>query len=107
MITATFTERDGIFSLRVKGHAEYAEQGKDIVCASASILAFTVAQYIREHNAELASPEEVRLDIGDTYISCEPNEELRQEMCNAFKFAKIGFAVLEYNYPQYVRLIES
>ena len=107
MIKVTFTESGKKLSLRVEGHAEYAEHGKDIVCASATILAYTVAQYIREHKSEFESIEEVRLDIGDTYISCEPNEELWHEMQNAFMFAKIGFAVLEHNFPQYVRLMES
>ena len=107
MIKVTFTEEGKKLSLRVEGHAEYAEHGKDIVCASATILAYTVAQYIREHKSEFESIEEVRLDIGDTYISCEPNDDLWHEMRNAFEFAKVGFAVLEHNFPQYVRLMES
>ena len=109
MINVTFTETPQKLSLRVEGHAGYAEQGKDIVCASASILAYTVAQYVMEaeHNGDLASPPEMKLELGDTFISCEPQENVWKTMQDVFSFAKMGYIVLEYNYQQYVRLIES
>ena len=109
MIKVAFTETPQKLSLRLEGHAGYAEQGKDIVCASASILAYTVAQYVMEaeHNGDLASQPEIKLELGDTLISCEPKENIQRAMQDMFSFAKMGYIVLEYNYPQYVRLIES
>ena len=105
----TFTEKGRKLSLRLEGHAGYAEHGKDIVCASASILAYTVAQFVMEaeHNGDLVSPAEIRLGSGDTLISCEPSVGMYLGMQNTFLFAKMGYALLEHNYPQYVRLIES
>ena len=109
MLNVTFTERGEKLSLRLEGHAGYAEIGKDIVCASATILAYTVAQFVKEaeHNGDLASPSEIRLDIGDTFISCEPTEDTWLAIQNIYLFAKTGYALLEHNYPQFVRLNES
>ena len=106
MITVTFTEKGRNLSLTVKGHAEYAEHGKDIVCASASILAYTTAQFVMEaeHSGDLESPAEIRLESGDTIISCEPSNGVWLAIQNVFLFAKIGYALLAHNYPQYVRL---
>ena len=105
MITVTFTEEGNKLSLRLEGHAGYAEIGKDIVCASASILAYTVAQFVMEaeHQGDLESAE-IRMDSGDTLISCEPTEDISLGMQNMYQFAKMGYALLQHNYPQYVRL---
>ena len=109
MIKVTFTEEGEKLSLRLEGHAGHAEHGKDIVCASASILAYTVAQYIveAEHQGDLKAPPTVKLEEGDAFISCEPCENVYTFIHNVYSFAKIGYALLENNYPQYVRLIES
>lgn len=106
MITVTFEESGNHFSLQVKGHAGYAEVGKDIVCSSASILACTVAQFIMEaeHNGDLTSPPLIRLECGDTLVSCEANDCILTGMQDMFAFAKIGYMLLEHNYSQYVKV---
>jgi uncharacterized protein YsxB (DUF464 family) len=92
--------------LRLVGHAGYAEHGKDIVCASASILAYTVAQFVEEaeRRGDLASPADIRLESGDTFICCEPGEDTYDAMQSVYSFARKGYALLAHNYPQYVRL---
>ena len=49
MVVARFTmdEKKQSVTLKVKGHAGAAPQGYDTVCASASMLAYTVAQNIK------------------------------------------------------------
>ena len=43
-----FTNKDsGSITLKLSGHAGQAEHDKDIVCAAASILAYTVAQTLQ------------------------------------------------------------
>lgn len=107
MVKVTFTEAGNTLSLRLEGHAEYAENGRDIVCASCSILAYTVAQFVMEaeNKGDLASPPQIDLEVGDTTISCEPTEAILNGMKDMYSFAKIGYALLEHNYPQYVRLM--
>ena len=107
MIKVTFTESGNKLSLRLEGHAGYAEHGKDIVCASASILAYTVAQIVTdaEHNGWLKAPPIVQMDNGDTVISCEAiDAESYVVMKAMFSFAVRGYALLAQNYPQYVRV---
>lgn len=107
MISVTFTESGNKLSLRVEGHAGYAEHGKDIVCASASILAYTLAQTVMgaECGGCLTTPPTIQMNSGDTVISCEAasNTDLAI-MKSMFVFAIQGYKLLAHNYPQYVRL---
>ena len=102
MIKVTFTESGKKLSLRVEGHAGYEEHGKDIVCASASILAYTLASIVDSFDE--VEPI-IDLSSGDTTIECECKDDVTYRMvANAFRYTKIGYALLENNYPQYVRL---
>ena len=104
MITATFTEEGEKLSLRLEGHARCAEPGKDIVCASASILAYTLASIIEANDQGSTT----NLEGGDTFIECDCKDHPRAELIkNSFRFAFAGYSLLEHNYPQYVRLIKS
>ena len=108
MVKVTFTETGNTLSLRLEGHAEYAEHGRDIVCASCSILAYTVAQFVMEaeNKGDLASPPQIDLESGNTIISCEPNDDAAFSAIKyMYLFATVGYALLGHNYPQYVRLM--
>ena len=99
-----------MLSLRVKGHAGYAEIGSDIVCSAASVLAYTLANSVQnaEDNGWLAMPPVIQMDSGDTVISCESADDIALVvMKSMYTFATMGYALLAQNYPQYVRLIES
>jgi uncharacterized protein YsxB (DUF464 family) len=79
--------------------------GKDIVCASAAILAYTLAQFVYEAGAKgVMKMTQVRLDAGDTEISCQPQFYDYEETKKMYQFAKMGYSILAQNYPQYVRL---
>ena len=89
-------------SLRLKGHAGYAEQGKDIVCASASILACTLASIVDSFD-DVESV--IDLVEGDTTIECQcKDEQTFIGVKNAYYYTVIGYALLQHHYPQYVRL---
>jgi uncharacterized protein YsxB (DUF464 family) len=104
MITVTFTERGKNLSLRLEGHAGYAEYGNDIVCASASILAHTLALIVEMHGFDV----NINLESGNTTIECRCTDHPMMDVVrDAFNFANVGYALLAHNYPQYVRLIES
>jgi uncharacterized protein YsxB (DUF464 family) len=100
------TEGDTL-SLKIEGHAEYAEHGKDIVCAAASILISTLAYKIRVKDRYFAfkEPPVTRLEAGDTEISCTPQDFFCSDCRSDFEFVKTGFFLLEQNYPQNVELI--
>ncbi len=102
MIKVTFAESGNKLSLRLEGHAGYAEHGKDIICASASILAYTLASIV--DSFDVVEPI-IDLTSGDTTIECQcRDDDTYVKVANAFHYTQIGYALLEQNYPQYVRL---
>ena len=109
MITTTFLKdrERGTLSLTLSGHAGSAEAGRDIVCASASILAYTVAQEAKnmEDRHQLREAPIIRLDAGDAEITVYPNDgEDYYDALHIFYIAQLGYSLLAHNYPQYVEL---
>ena len=89
--------------MTVTGHARSAEHGRDLVCASASILAYTMAVNV----ANMADHGQVRepvMDIeeGNAVISCKPRHNLKATVTLAFDTVCAGFDLLAYQYPEYV-----
>ena len=108
MITASFAyqkEADTI-SLKVNGHAGMDDKGHDIVCSAASILTYTIAQYLQYVDKQSGLREKPKIEIkdGDALIVAKPTEEYMGEVLNAFFVAEVGFSLLSHNYPQYVEL---
>lgn len=89
--------------LTVTGHAESAEKGHDLVCASASMLAYTLAANV----ANMADCGQVRepvmdLEEGNTVISCNPRHNLKASVTLVFDSVCVGFELLANDYPQYI-----
>lgn len=94
-------------SLKVKGHAKQAEIGKDIVCASASMLTYTVAQLIKDMGKKqmLTTEPVIVLKEGNATVSCQcKSEEEYIEALNYYNFVYTGCLLLAHNYPQYVQV---
>jgi uncharacterized protein YsxB (DUF464 family) len=104
MLKAVFTEKDGVISLKIDGHAGYAEIGYDIICSSCSILAYTLAQIVGMAfaNKKLMDKPLVQLESGKGIISCKPKTSGYFHIRESFKFAEVGFILLAHDYPQYV-----
>lgn len=89
--------------LTVTGHANSAEPGHDLVCASASMLAYTLAANV----ASMADNGQVRQPIiknneGDTEISCNPRHNLKNTVTLVFDSICLGFGLLAHDYPEYI-----
>lgn len=93
--------------LTVKGHSGQATLGQDIVCASASILAYTVAQtvIIMRDQGKLKKKPTIRLDSGDAVITCKPNRAYFNEALHTFYVAEVGYILLNHKYPEFVNVI--
>ena len=92
-------------SLHVKGHAGQNAPGNDIVCASASILAYTLAQNIKisEEQGNLKYSPKIKLKEGDSIITCRAKDlESFNEVLHTFLVIQTGYVLLAHNYPQYV-----
>ena len=63
--------------LKVEGHAGQAEKGQDIVCSAASILTYTIAQYLKyvHERGGLQKSPRINIKDGDALIVAFPTEE--------------------------------
>ena len=106
MIQVRF-EKDGKnIILTVQGHSEQAEMGQDIVCSAASILAYTVAQMVADmgESGKLKKKPHIRLDSGDSAITCKPTKQYYNEALHTYTVAQTGCELLAHTYPEYVRV---
>lgn len=89
------------FSLKVAGHAGYAQRGQDIVCAAASMLTATLAR-------ALGGVEGLRImDDGDTMqVSCKPALKETERVVHVFSTIDGGFGLLANSYPNHVEYIK-
>ena len=102
-----FTNKEaGSIAMKLTGHAGAAKQGEDLVCASASILTYTVAQALQfmYEEGKLKKKPKLKLEPGDSLVVANPRSEDYAEALHIFFVAQVGFHLLSHNYPQYVSL---
>ena len=108
MIIAKFYQkkRDGSIHMTLQGHAGAAPKGEDLVCASATMLAYTVAQAVKFmfEQGMLKKKPKISIKEGNAAVIATPTEETYAEVLHTFWVAQCGVHVLARNYPQYVRL---
>lgn len=108
MIRAVFSrdKESKKVSMRLTGHAGASERGHDIVCAAASILAYTVAQTLQfmHEDGSLKDKPIHRMNEGDTLIEAVTDDESYAEVLHTFFVAQVGYHLLSHNYPQFVEL---
>ena len=89
--------------LTVKGHAKSAEPGRDLICAAASALAYTLAANVANmaDNGQVREPV-MNMNEGDTEISCRPRHNLKATVTLVFDTVCAGFDLLAHQYPEYI-----
>ena len=95
-----------IACMKVTGHARTAPNGADLVCASASMLVYTVAQamvFMYQHGCLEEKPK-LKIREGKASISVVFKEEYYAEVLHSFWVAQSGAYVLAKNYPGAVSL---
>lgn len=103
MIEITY---DGEYGLTIKGHAQYAVRGRDVVCAAISALSFSLANKL-EKDANKISDADVRFEEEATVISCTPTEGYKDECRGAYDVVLEGFKQMAKAYPQNVKYIQQ
>lgn len=106
MIHVYFERKDDIkaICLSVSGHAGQADKGKDIVCAAASILAYTLAQnLIADRRVGLYECVEIEM-VGSAYIFCRAKDGDYDHARHTYEVIRKGYELLAGDYPQYVKL---
>lgn len=109
MLTVTFKAKKlgKLLILEAYGHAGNDVEGKDIVCASASMLAWTVAQCMIDmyNDGKLLKKPSMKIDPGKAYIVCKPKKEYYAEALHTYHVAQVGYNLLSHNYPDCVKII--
>ena len=108
MITARFYQKpsNGSIHMTLKGHAEAAPKGEDLICSAATMLAYTVAQAVQflQEQDKLKKKPKIRIQEGEATIIATPKDEAYAETIHTFWVAQCGVHVLAHNYPQNVML---
>lgn len=96
---------DGV-CLEFRGHAASAPRGEDLICAAATMVAYTAAQAVQflYEQGKLECPPKICLEDGFASIIAHPRKETRAETMLVFWVAQAGAYVLRCNYPQNVEL---
>lgn len=108
MITAKFYRKpsNGSIHMTLKGHANAAPKGEDLICASATMLAYTVAQAVQfmHEQGQLKKKPKIHIKDGEATVIATPTEDAYAEALHTFWVAQCGIHVLAHNYPGHVRL---
>lgn len=86
--------------LTVEGHARSGEKGHDLVCASASILAYTLASFVKNsYKARQTKKPVLKLEEGDAVVSCKARPRYKLAITLVFDAICAGFELLARSYP--------
>ncbi|MBQ4565778.1 MAG: ribosomal-processing cysteine protease Prp [Oscillospiraceae bacterium] len=96
----------GRLILQLKGHAGAAAEGQDLICAAASILTYTAAQFFSYLYAEgkLRCEPELGLEKGNCYLSAKPREGCYEEALHGLYVLCLGYGLLARQYPKHLQL---
>jgi uncharacterized protein YsxB (DUF464 family) len=108
MLSVEFRTDGKSISFSAKGHAGAGQKGYDLVCASASMLAYTLAGVLRKmyEESSLHEKADMLLEEGNSLIKARPVEGRYNECLHAFFVIQTGYELLARSYPKYVRLIK-
>jgi len=108
MIRAKFSQdpKTGALKMRVRGHANAGKKGEDLVCAAASILAYTAAQDVTDlkNDGRLSKKPVIKMQDGRTMIEAAATGDAFGELLHTLYIVQKGFVLLAANHPQYVRV---
>lgn len=92
------------YDVKVTGHAGSGDFGHDLVCASVSILMYTLAQCISDKKDYLVKSPKLKLIDGDGHIRCKPKERYQPCFDAMYWQTCNGLKMLSDNYSRFVKL---
>jgi len=95
MIDITMYNDNNNFELSVEGHAEYAEIGKDIVCAGISAITSGVIKALERSNAA------IEISEGNAHIQLLYSDSMYDYVQGIYDVADGGYTMIAENYPEY------
>lgn len=102
MIRATFLSKNNVYSLTVFGHANYAEYGEDIVCASVSALTTaTVNEMAKYIDTIVVRGNDIQLSFKAIGMTQEP---IKFHLVRLYEMLKDNFLEIEQHYPENLKV---
>lgn len=87
----------------IEGHAYSGEPGHDLICASASMLVYTLAASVESMQKHGHITDAViDLDKGNGVVGCEAYEQYKAAITLIFDSICAGYELLAENYPEKV-----
>ena len=87
--------------LTVEGHANSGEPGHDLICASASILVYTLASFAKNtHKARQNKKLVIKLNEGHAEVSFKAKPRFKVALTLVCDAICAGFELLARNYPE-------
>ncbi|MCI8853039.1 MAG: ribosomal-processing cysteine protease Prp [Lachnospiraceae bacterium] len=100
MITVTvYKHSDEYKGFRCEGHAGYAQEGEDIVCAAVSVLTVNTVNSIEAFTEDAFSGEEK-----DGFVSCMLTGCVSEETRLLMDSMVLGLSHIKNNYDDYIQL---
>ena len=98
MIKAVYDRKEN--KITVEGHAYSGEPGHDLICASASVLIYTIAASVSslKENGHVTNAL-INLESGNGTVGCEPLEQFKGAITLIFDSICAGYEILAANYP--------
>lgn len=101
MIEITYYPRFN--TVYVRGHAHYAEEGKDIICAAVSAIVWTLAETVQKLVSENKAMEpKVRLGSGKAEVAVDARPDYEAEIKMIFGYICTGFEHIAQESADYV-----
>jgi uncharacterized protein YsxB (DUF464 family) len=100
MINITFDPKN--FELKIEGHAGQAKKGEDIVCASVSMLFFTLAESLNRSVEMLKKAPIIQYEDGNGYLKCRPRKEYMGNIARTYWTILVGIELLAEQFSQYI-----
>ena len=90
--------------VEVTGHAQSGEVGHDLVCASASILVYTLASFVENmREAKQVYNATTELKEGDALVYCDAPNKYKHSITLVFDSICGGFDILAKDYPDNIK----
>lgn len=109
MITVKCIEDErGCIRLTIKGHADAAPYGHDLICAGVTALAYAAAQAVKDlyEDGKIKDAPMACLLPGEAEIAAKPVKAYRQEVRTSLWTVQCGLRVLANSYPQHIKVQE-
>ena len=97
MMTIRYVKKGYAHRLSIAGHAGYAENGSDIVCAGVSAIAYALLGFL-ENDDDVVYEDEPICEEGRLEIDCRGGDRANA----AFDMAMIGLLQIAEQYPRCV-----